>query len=238
MVKDSGGIADLQFDFDDLFNLRKDETGIYEKFVDYLLSAVVGKQIYKSRKHKSLVSTYTSISDEAFALIVVENNWERWVDMHEQKNFKSSNVMPKFTNAGKTRYSGNGSSNQKFKGWSAAGLKRFNEIFLMVKQDRNMKHAVKWEESFKLKKEQEYVAERINKKRKSNEQQDDLHEIKICHELWDNVDSDTGKVTQNKLVFSNREISTNNENLELTDDAEFMEEDVVVNGSDSSEYDS
>ena len=123
LVKDSGGIADLQFDFDDLFNLQKDETGIYEKFVDYLLSAVVGKRIYKSQKHKALLSTYTTVSDEAFALIVVENNWERWVDMHEHNNFKSSNIMPKFTNAGKTKYSSNGSSNHKYKEWSAAGLK-------------------------------------------------------------------------------------------------------------------
>ena len=65
-----------------------------------------------------------------------------------------------------------------------------------------------------------------------------MHEIKICHELWDNVDSDTGKVTQNKLVFSNCDLSTKNENSELTDNAEFMEDNVVVNGSDSSEYDS
>ena len=181
-----------------MFNLRKDDTGIYKKFVDYLLSAVVGKHVCESCKHKALVSTYTTISDEAFALIVVENNWERWVDMHEQNNFKSSNIMPKFTNAGKTQYSSNGSSNQKYKGWSAAGLKQFNEIFLMVKQNRNMKHALKWEEAFKLKKEQDYVAERVNKKLKSSEQQDELQEIKICHELWDNVDSDTGKVTQKK----------------------------------------
>ena len=48
MVKDSGGITNLQFDFDDLFNLQKDDTGIYKKFVDYLLSAVVGKQSYKN----------------------------------------------------------------------------------------------------------------------------------------------------------------------------------------------
>ena len=101
MVKDSGGISNLKFDFDDLFNLWKDDTGIYEKFVDFLLSAVIGKRVYKIWKYKALLSTYTTVSDEAFALIVVENNWERWVDMHEQNNFKSSNIMPKFTNAGK-----------------------------------------------------------------------------------------------------------------------------------------
>ena len=209
-----------------------------KNFVNYLLSAVVGKCVYKSQKHKALVSTYTTISDEAFALIVVENNWERWMDMHEHNNYKSSNVMPKFTNAGKTRYSSNGSSNQKYKGWSAAGLKRFNEIFLMVKNDRNMEHALIWEESFKLKKEQEYVVERINKKRKSPVHREEAQKIKICHELWENGDSDIGKVAKKNVKTKKGHLLINDGNSDVSEHVEIIKENIIVNGSDSSEYDS
>ena len=40
------------------------------------------------------------------------------------------------------------------------------------------------------------------------------------------------------MVNSKHDLLNNNGNSDFLDNAEFMEEDVVVNGSDSSEYDS
>lgn len=136
-----------------IFKLRKDKQGHFANFVEYFLSAVIGKRDYNKVKHKSLLSSYATSSDESFALIVLENNMERWIDMHEGNNQKSSTVMPKYTNAGKTTYNENGSSNQHYKGWSAQGLTRYNKLFELVKKDRKKHYAVKWEENFRLKKE-------------------------------------------------------------------------------------
>ena len=49
----------------------------------------------------------------------------------------------------------------------------------MVKNNRKMKHALKWEELFKLKKKQEYVAKHINKRCKFSDNGEELQQIKF-----------------------------------------------------------
>ena len=105
-----------------LFSLRNNKTGTFELFVEHMVCAVVGKQIFKTRVHKSLLSSFSTVSDKAYALILLENSYDQWLDMHNKQNLKTSNVMPKYTNAGQTKYHDNGSSNQQFKGWSIDGL--------------------------------------------------------------------------------------------------------------------
>ena len=56
----------------------------------------------------------------------------------------------------------------------------------MVKNDRKMKHALKWEKLFKFRNEQDYVAKHI-KKQKSSDNGKDLQEIKVGHELWETL---------------------------------------------------
>lgn len=184
---------------DKILKLQKDNQGHYANFVEYFLSAVIGKQDYNKVKHKSLLSSYATSSDESFALIVLENNIERWIDMHEQNNQKSSTVMPKYTNAGKTKYHQNGSSNQRYKGWSAKGLKRYNKLFELVRNDRKKPYAVEWEESFRLRKEEQFVSENINKRKRLQSEDEDFKQIKTCHDLWDDNSVDS---TNSESKFS------------------------------------
>lgn len=72
---------------DEVMKLQKDKSGNYACFVKFILSAVVGKRNFKLRKHKCLLSSYATISDEVYALLNLENNLERWMDMHEKQNF-------------------------------------------------------------------------------------------------------------------------------------------------------
>ena len=81
LVENFKGIQNLKVDLTQIYDLQKDETGTYGQFVDYLLSAVIGKRVFKVQKHKSLLSTYATVSDEAFALLILENNFDRWVEI-------------------------------------------------------------------------------------------------------------------------------------------------------------
>ena len=72
-------------------------------------------------------------SDEAFALLLIENSYERWIDMWENNNKKTSDVPAKYTNAGVSNKDGR---TRKYCGWSRPGVTRFNELNLAVGRSR------------------------------------------------------------------------------------------------------
>ena len=91
-------------------------------------------------------------SDEAFTLLLLENYWDRWMDIYRksdgspkqrvgcQKNkVVDSDVKPKYTSGGNIYSQGEGSGGQRGKGWTTAGIKRYNELFDWVGADR-VKH--------------------------------------------------------------------------------------------------
>src|SRR4051812_50140745 len=106
--------------------MRSENNYIYYDFIHYFVSAVIGKIDYKKRSYSFLLSSYASVSDEAFAILSLENNYDTWMDMGLTNNTKTSNVPQKYTNGGKSQ--GNVATSQHNKGWSDEGLCRFNEI--------------------------------------------------------------------------------------------------------------
>ena len=92
-------------------------------------------------------------SDEAFAILALENNYLRWLDIFEKNNHEVprperqegdrkkkcvSNVKPAFTTGGNVydEPSPDELSHQKTKGWSKEGIARFNELHRMIVADR------------------------------------------------------------------------------------------------------
>ena len=81
-------------------------------------------------------------SSEAFALLLLENHWERWIDLYiisKGEIFQrgksvlgdyETDIPPKYTRGGSKTVRGIG------KGWTKEGIERFNELYLMVKNDR------------------------------------------------------------------------------------------------------
>lgn len=61
--------------------LRSDTSGLYFNFIEYFLSAVVGKIYYRENKCEKLLLDYATVSDEALAILTFENNIETWKDM-------------------------------------------------------------------------------------------------------------------------------------------------------------
>ena len=97
-----------------------------------------------------------SISSEAFGLLVLENHWDRWMEVYEKCGGRISirgstkhkrvyfKTQPKYTrgglNNGMNREIGIG------KGWSYQGIYRFNVLFQFVRNDRikNKGFITKW----------------------------------------------------------------------------------------------
>lgn len=65
------GIQDLASD---------EDISVLEEFAHHVLANVVGRTYYKRQKRSSPMSSWASISDEAYALICLENSEEVWLE--------------------------------------------------------------------------------------------------------------------------------------------------------------
>ena len=77
---------------DESLSWRKDSTGLYFNFIEYFIAPVVGI-FYKENRCERLISDFISVGDEAFAILIFENNYETWCDMVKRNNAKNSNVL-------------------------------------------------------------------------------------------------------------------------------------------------
>lgn len=113
---------------------------------------MTGKKVFDDRFKNPLWNPdhIFTISDEAFALVTLENHWDRWEalfkhhgydipptrSMSETKKRKPEQISetPRYTCGGIT-YADTDSTGYS-KGWSAEGLNRFNDLFDSVEADR------------------------------------------------------------------------------------------------------
>ena len=118
----------------------------FDTFVNYFIKKTYSKEWNNATIHSTTrLSNVMTVSDEAFVFLVLENNWERWLDINNKSQNKytpvrrgngnqiTTNVLPKYTNI-----NGHPSNDGKnvIRGWSEAGIKRFNELCKIVKKDR------------------------------------------------------------------------------------------------------
>ena len=140
----------------DIKDLRKDTNNTYSGFFClHMLVPVVTKRAWRSLScHKELSDPgFVSLSDEAFALLVLENNWDFWVAQAKDKEASMVDHPPLYTNDSKKVGKG--------KGWSELGRTRFNELGQQVVLDRQQDHAKAFEVAFL-----EAAKEKVTGKRK------------------------------------------------------------------------
>jgi hypothetical protein len=113
--------------------MRNNTDDCYTVFFDKFVVHVVGSVSFRNKVAVQQVSSFVTIGDEAFALLVLENSEERWFDMSLTNNTKSK-MRNKYTDGGTCTKTGR---SRTYKGWSNAGLNRFNELFRKVKADRD-----------------------------------------------------------------------------------------------------
>jgi hypothetical protein len=204
------------------------EKANWDPFSDHFLRACVGHRRFDTDKRQSLLSKWVTISDEAFALLVIENNIDRWIDMYMRADRKNSAVLPKYTNGGKSQVR-NGSS-QRCKGWSIEGTKRYGDLYHYVKTKRSGISWQEFEKQYLVKTRAEYETDRALKKRRSNESDQD--ELFIPHSLWSD-DEGNGDTAEMKEANSDDDSTGDtqisrrmvNEDRQSCDDQEEIESD-------------
>jgi len=125
---------------DDIMS-KRDNPECFFLFCDYFLSRVVGISVWKEGCLKTKVSQMATASDEAFALLLVENYWESWskIDLDQYKIETTFDVASNRKRKRKTtwgKYTKSAYGARRYAGWMAEGLLRFNELFEEVKADR------------------------------------------------------------------------------------------------------
>ena len=166
----------------------------------YFVPTIVAKNKFKARLFTQVKtdSNMCTISDEACTLLLLENNYDRWKDVHKNKMEGSttldpavarqdekrkrkweSDVSPKYTDGGIV-YSDN--RKMSHKGWKETGIRRFNDLCVLVKQDC-AEHANVMTEMVRLWKEGMH--------RTTKTKSDDINTgIAAFHELWVEEDPD------------------------------------------------
>ena len=141
-------IAKPEFTMNDILEGRSNKkcySLFFSKFAPILEKKSIWNQRLKAAKTDKDLLT---ISSEAFGLLILENQWDRWIDLYQKsggdiilrKNSKlkdvESKVLPLYTRGGLGKKL-NDARVGVLKGWTSRGIKRFNELYDFVVQDRN-----------------------------------------------------------------------------------------------------
>jgi hypothetical protein len=135
--------------------LRDDEEA-YKVFFKYFVKCVTKKSLFESKLQTAMTDAdFCTQSDEAFALLLLENSWDRWSDIYSKnpealyfrrgkKTEVVCNVQTLYTKGGIKYNSGEATNNDQVrtihkKGWSPEGIVRYNELFTKVGLSRTTK---------------------------------------------------------------------------------------------------
>ena len=179
---------------------------MYFDFATYFIAPVVGKRHFESNNWQLIFKEYCTISDEAFALLVFENNYNRWLNMALNNNWTESSVRPEYTTGGNTNQtpklvkaskvnkkgnqskSGlkpeeeevheNNSSTSMYQGWSIQGIRRFNELYKLVKNERESDLGCQFELDYL-----QYCIDKKDQTKRKTSKKHMLYEA-CCHDLW------------------------------------------------------
>lgn len=132
----------------------------YFFFLEYILECVAGKKEWKKDKYSCRVSKAVTVSDEAFALLLLNNSWEVFQEYANNENQGQEgariNAKPKFT--------AKRGGSRRFEGWSRAGIAEYNNLCQRIVADRNSDMGEQFEIEFL-----EYMKDKCGNKRKHND---------------------------------------------------------------------
>ena len=193
---------------------------MYKVFFENFLPCVIKKSVFDRQVSVATNDkTLCTVSDEAFALLLLENSFDRWQDIYR---LRKGEVTPKrgqkrreFESDVPTKYTKGGIvydktvKNNDPKGWSAEGIKRYNELYATVKMDRkaNKTFTINWLEQKKA----NLLDAVQTRKRKRPQQQARI-------ELLDSEDDNSGNETASANIDGENgsdSQSSNNENDQM-----------------------
>jgi hypothetical protein len=124
---------------EDMLTMGDNDNNIYNAFCDYILPVVCGQKNNEANFDQSLLSKVATASDEAFALLSLENAWDRWIfqlDNPDSDHIPATAYSQEGFSAGLLIYSG----------WKKIGMEQFCDLQKLVKQDRTTDDRLEFEE--------------------------------------------------------------------------------------------
>ena len=106
--------------------LRKEKES-FHWFIDTIASAVVGTAVAEKMKYLKPPREWLSRSLEAFALLCLENYWDMVRSEARKDRMKE---QPRWTKDARGK--------RKNQGWEQAGIRRYNQLVELVKENREL----------------------------------------------------------------------------------------------------
>ena len=108
-------------------------------FIQNFLSLVIGWHQFNKSKCSKVVSEYSTISDEAYTVLALENSVEMWTEdisikfqtMSQDLTTDQKKALPK------KKYTANAAAAKKYGGWTEEGRKCFNSLCQQVQKARD-----------------------------------------------------------------------------------------------------
>ena len=137
-------LIDLVGEKDKFENMRVSDVHkeVFATFVNLCMVHFCSSMNWRYKAYNSHISEIFSVSDEAFAMLLLENNYEDYKMVY--------NLSRKVTRKeSKPKYTKDSNLNEKFKGWSRKGLKRYDELVRIVTNQRRATISLELEEELK-----------------------------------------------------------------------------------------
>jgi hypothetical protein len=127
------------------------DISVLEEFASHVLANVVARTYYKRQKRLGCLSSWATVSDEAFALLCLENGEDVWLEEKTSlENIRNSGKEPKkrkkgskFNGSMKPKYTmlqpedtENSNLKNTFVGWTKQGLRRYNDLCRQISNAR------------------------------------------------------------------------------------------------------
>ena len=144
---------------EDFLQLSKD-TSTMKLFLESFVSCVVGRMKWRNLCHEQRISKIATATDEAFALLVLENIWDAWKEVDPQEYIMARSkrrreeddedeVVEANSNDGKSKrrrrkeiagqYTKEHRNAKRYRGWGEDGHARFNQLVNLVREDRKVR---------------------------------------------------------------------------------------------------
>ena len=123
-------------------DMRKNENHeLFQAFVEYCLIHSISSMDWRTKCYNTTVSKMFTVADEAMAILLLENNAK---DLRLIKD-KRRKLPRKQQNSKFTKIDKEGDSGESFQGWHKKGIKRYNELFKIIKESRKLRSSMELE---------------------------------------------------------------------------------------------
>jgi hypothetical protein len=184
----------------------------------HFFPAVAGTHNFRRNAAKTCLSNFVMVSDEAFALTVLENFYERWIEEGKSKVDGKPLDADNLPSAKWTQ----GTSQLNKCGWSSDGIQKFNANKMAVEMHRQLDDSVKLEETYLIKVR---AAESANQGRMANKFKRKNEEVVSKDDFSPLPEKITKKIKQQMKEKENDQASFQKRLEDVDDDDEDDEDD-------------